>query len=86
MRRVPFFLEARVGKAHDAAHPGPDDDLAAAVAEAVVESISTDVQVTLGSVTVFLAMLLNPEHWEDDWVERGVEDVDAFLAGLVEDA
>lgn len=86
MRSVSFYREARGGKAHDAAYPGLDDDLAEAVAEAVVDSIATDVKVTLGGVTIFLAMLLDPAHWEEDWNERGVGDVDAFLAGLVEDA
>lgn len=55
------------------------DDLA----EDIVQAISTDVEVELGDVTVHLAMLLDPVHWESDWEERGVDDVDEFIAGLV---
>lgn len=63
----------------------PADHPALALAEEVVQAISTDVEVVVGGVDVHLAMLLDPDHWEDDWRERGVEDAYDFLAGLVEE-
>ncbi len=70
----------------DAAVFGDDEELTTqAVADAVVQTISTDIKIDLGGVEVFLAMLQDPEHWEDDWRELGIEldDLDAFLGSLI---
>jgi len=70
--------------ARDSVIVSEGEDHAEALARGVAASISTDVQVELGEVTVHLAMLHDPDHWEEDWRERGVEDVYEFLAGLIE--
>jgi hypothetical protein len=59
------------------------DDPIEALAEGVVQSISTDVEIKLGEITIHLAMLLDPDHWESDWRERGIEDPDEFVSGLI---
>lgn len=72
-------------KAVDSVYVDDLNDLCEALAEGVIESISTEVEIVVGGKTIFLAMLLNPEHWEDDWREVGIEDPHEFLAGLVEE-
>lgn len=76
------LLGGTVRRSHDAAIV-LGDDLAETVAEAVVGAISTDIEVKLGDTTVFLAMLLDPEHWAEDWAEVGVDDVEEFLGDLI---
>lgn len=67
----------------DAAWVSADESLSQAVADSVVESLSTSVEVTLGGITIHLAALLDPDHWEEDWKQAGVDDPDEFLRGLV---
>jgi hypothetical protein len=81
-KRISYTVTGRVG-AHAAAHIA-SDDLAEELARAVVHSISSDIQIELGGVTIHLAWLMNPDWWEQDWRTAGVEDVHKFLAGLVE--
>jgi len=84
VQRIGFMLDARVTPRHDAAIVFANDDPVDALAEAVVESISTDVKLRLGGVTIHLAMLRDPDHWESDWAERGIDDPYEWVAGLVE--
>jgi hypothetical protein len=74
----------RLMRMADAAVIMPGDDPADALADAVVQAISTEVEIVVGGKTVHLAMLLDPGHWDDDWRERDIEDPYEFLAGLVE--
>lgn len=83
MNKIVYVREGHVMRALDAAYV--NSDLATDLAESVVDSIKTEVEVKLGGVTVHLAMLIDPDHWAEDWEEAGVEDVDEFLAGLVEE-
>lgn len=84
--KLPYLVGGSIMRAHDAALLSPGEDPQEALLQSILDTISTDVEVTLGGVTVFLAMLLDPDHWSTDWEERGIEDVDAFLADLVEEA
>lgn len=84
MRKIVYLLrDGHVMGRHDAAYV--NSDLATELAESVVDSISTEIEVRLGETTVHLAMLLSPDHWSEDWMKAGVDDVDEFLAGLVEE-
>lgn len=84
MDKISYFLRGSVN-CHDAAIIlASDEVLATAVAEAIVEAISIDIDVEIGGIRIHLAALLDPDHWEDDWREAGVEDVEEWLAGLVE--
>ena len=59
------------------------DDVAEAVASAVVDEISTDVEITAGGVTMHLAAWLNPDHWESDWQEAlDGSSFEEYVAGL----
>jgi hypothetical protein len=78
----------------DAALLDEDDagDLNEALAMSVLDSISTDIEVTVGGVTMFLAAWRDPEHWSQDWAEKlgvdmddAAERVDALLAEAVEE-
>lgn len=85
MRKIGFTLErVIISRRYYAAYVVDDDDVAEELGDAVVQSISTDIEVQLGGVTIHLAAILDPEHWETDWQEKGVDDPRAFLAGLVE--
>jgi hypothetical protein len=50
-----------------------------------VDTISLDVQVTAGGITIHLAAIQDPEHWSEDWTKALGEDpdVEGFIAGLV---
>lgn len=52
------------------------------LAASVVQTIALDIEVDLGEHKVNLAMLQDPEHWEEDWREKGIEDPYAYIAGL----
>lgn len=94
MKKLSFDVEASymTGSVNDAAYPGPDEALSEALAVAVMQSIGTDLEVTVGGVTMFLAAWEDPEHWATDWAEKlGVEHADApaavaaILASAVEE-
>jgi hypothetical protein len=85
MKKIRFLRKGNLTRAVDAAYVDDLDNLCDSLAQGVVESISTEIEIILGGKTIFLAMLLNPEHWEEDWLEVGVEDPYEFLAGLVEE-
>lgn len=85
MNKIPFDIKG--GKnygSHDAAILLEGDDPMEALAAAVVDNLATKVMVTVGPYEVFLGMLMEPDHWADDWTELGVEDPHAFIAGLAE--
>jgi hypothetical protein len=79
MSKIGFYISGSLMRAHDAAYVKGEDDLREAFVEQVVQSISTDVEVTVGEVKMHLAAWMDPDHWEDDWREAGVEDVDQLL-------
>jgi hypothetical protein len=83
--KIEYLVGGRILKMADAAIIN-GDDVAALLAEGVIDSIATAVDVTLGGRVVTLAMLLDPEHWAEDWEAVGVEDVDEFLLGPMEPA
>jgi hypothetical protein len=84
MQRIRFLVKLGSATTYwDAALVGDGEDPLEQLEQSVVGSIATAVQVVLGGVQVNLAMLQDPEHWSEDWAERGIEDVDGFLAGLV---
>lgn len=64
----------------------------------VINTIGTDLNVTIGGVTMFLAAWEDPGHWADEWREK-IEDVGfapaedsdediiaEFVASLLDDA
>lgn len=85
MRQIEFKLDRAIITArYDSALLVHDDeDPAEALVEAVIRSISTDVEITAGGVTMHLAAYQDPEHWESDWAEKGIDDPRAFIARLV---
>jgi len=78
---IRYKVGGSIMRATDVAH-GSDSE---AVYQAVIDTISTEVEIELGGQTIFLAMLQDPDHWSSDWEERGVEDVEEWLAGLVQE-
>jgi hypothetical protein len=85
MKVIRFTVRAVSTGMSDRALLFPGEDPLATLADAIVQSISTDVMVRLGDRDIHLAALLDPDHWDDDWREVGVDDADEFVAGLVED-
>jgi hypothetical protein len=52
--------------------------------DAAIQSVSTNVEITAGGVTLHLAAWMDPDHWSEDWQEALGEDADvgAFFDGL----
>lgn len=85
MQRIPFFRDGRVGRAHDAAYVASGEEPRSALVEAVIGSVSTNIEVRVGSVTMHLAAWMDPDHWAEEWGAAGVADVDELLAGAVQE-
>lgn len=85
MRKIKFFVSGSVMRASDAAYLVGDEDPREAVIEAAVQHISTTVEIKVGEVAMHLAAWMDPDHWEEDWREKGInpDDVDALLAAAV---
>ena len=82
------FIEVRIGGriTPTVLKASADGDALFRVINEVIDTIDTDIKVTLGEITVTLAMLKDPDHWESDWSELGIEGisgVDEFLQGLI---
>jgi hypothetical protein len=79
MRKLHYYLRGHTMAAHDAlilvgdeVQPTGED-----LAEAVMDTISTELMVTVGEVTMHLAAWADPDHWSDDWREElGLDDPD----------
>jgi hypothetical protein len=67
----------------DSALLADDDDPIEALVRAVVSSVSTEIDVTAGGVTLHLAAWEDTDHWAGDWTAKGIDDPQAFIAGLV---
>ena len=83
MKRVEYRVAGLLTGTHDSAVVLPGEDPREALVEAAIQTISTDVKITVGDVTMHLAAWQDPDHWAEDWAEAGVEDVDALVAGAV---
>lgn len=73
IHQLPFNITGMTLASHDAAIVVDGEDLQEALKEAVIHNIETDVEITIGDVTMFLAAWLDPEHWSSDWEEKGYE-------------
>lgn len=91
MRKLRFSIERSVvGGLTDAAliDAGTEDATDDLVRQ-VMDDISTDLQVTVGGVTMFLAAWQDPDHWATDWAEQldvEREDVPDAIAALLKSA
>ena len=82
MRKIEFLVKVgAMRRYHDAAIMATGDTLREGLIEAVIEGLSTTIEVTAGGVTMHLAAWMDPDHWAEDWEAAGVEDVDLLLAG-----
>lgn len=94
MRGVRLSIaKSYVGGVTSVAYPDGDDSLNEALVQEVMRCLATNLNVTVGDVTMFLAAWEDPDHWCSDWAEKlgvGWEDVpaavEALLAGAIEDA
>lgn len=69
----------------DPAEQEPIDGLV----EEVLDSLGTDLRVTIGDTTLFLAAWRNPEHWADDIAEElgcDLDDAPARVYEILEEA
>lgn len=87
MRRISYKIhEARLRAQLGEVVVLPGTSLEEAIGEAVMEALSTDIEVTAGGKTMHLAAWMDPGHWSSDWEDAGVEEPYDFIAGLVEEA
>lgn len=80
MNKIDYYLDGNVMHCHDAAIVLGDDDPRVILCETAIQTLATDVWITVGGVRMFLAAWQDPDHWEEDWRAAGVNDVDAFVA------
>jgi len=94
MKRLPMDVKATpFARWHDAAVVRDGDaELGDAVADTILDTISTDVEVTIGGVTMHLAAWRDPDHWSSDWAtllgcdyDDASERVWSILSGAVVD-
>jgi hypothetical protein len=87
MRRIKYTTRGSLMPTADSAYLRDDEDPLARLVESVVDTISTDVQVTLGGITLHLAAFQDPDHWSQEWREAIGEDESphAFIAALIEE-
>lgn len=85
--KIPFKIErATIGASHDSAIVVNDEDPSRALAVAAMRSIGTDVEITIGTTTMFLAAWEDPEHWAEDWAEKldvDLDDVPEVVARII---
>lgn len=87
MRKISYSIKRGTIMGYaDAAILGEGDDPATQVAQAAIQTLSTEIEITAGGVTMHLAGWLDPWHWEDDWNEMldGTE-FDDYVSGLIEE-
>ncbi len=83
MNKIEYSVKGNLLGVHSAAHILAGEHPLDALVEDVVQTIATDVMVTVSGVTMHLAAWSDPDHWSEDWVLAGVKDVDALLSGAV---
>lgn len=79
--RISYFIGGSTFRCHDAAIILDGEDPLEQLIESVIQTISTEVMVTVGEVTMHLAAWQDPDHWSDDWAEKGIDPDDVH--GLV---
>lgn len=93
MNKIPFLVGGWRRMTHrDAAILLAGEDPRDTLVDAVIQNIATDIEVTVGDVTMFLAAWQDPEHWSEDWAKKlGIdmddvpEAVDELLASVVKE-
>lgn len=77
------------GMADSAYLSSRDEDLNEVLIDAVVETLNTSIEVTIGGVTLFLAAWQDPDHWADDIAQELDCDIDEApdrIAALLREA
>lgn len=88
MNKIRFNIErSYVGGSTDAAYVREDENPLEVIVQEVINDISTDLDVTIGGVTMFLAAWQDPDHWSTNWAEKlgldSIDDVDDAVAQLL---
>lgn len=83
MNEIDYTVEGRITPSHDCALIDTNENPHEEFVQAVIQTVAIDIEVTSGGVTLHLAAWVDPEHWIDEWHEKGIEDPRAFIAGLV---
>lgn len=88
MRRIRFSVpRAIVGNMTDVADIEADEDPVEGVVQTMMHDLSTEIELTIGGVTMHLAAWQDPDHWATDWREKcGDQDPGEFVAGLLAQA
>lgn len=88
MTKISFFVSGSLTRCHDAAIVSEGEEPLEALVEAAVQTISTDVEIKCGDVTMHLAAWRDPYHWSEDWEAIGIDpdDVPSIVAAAVQDA
>lgn len=81
MQKIEYHLKGDVFGCHDAAYVRELEDPTEMLVESVIQSVSTEIMVTIGVDEMHLAAWQDPEHWAQDWEEKGIDPDD--VPGLV---
>lgn len=85
MNKLEFSIAGTViTGCHDAAYIAGGEDPREQLGEAVLDNLSTHLDVTVGGVTMFLAAWLDPAHWEEDWAKKLGLASDDDVEGMVD--
>lgn len=80
--KINYYVGGTTMRCHDAAYILDGDDPLEQLIEAVIQTISTDIEITCGDVKMHLAAWQDPDHWSEDWLAIGIhpDDVADFVA------
>lgn len=86
-QKISFNIGGHLMGAHDSALILDDEDPRKALVEAAIQTVSTDIEITAGGVTLHLAAWDDPDHWSEEWEEALGEgcDPEEFIKGLLEE-
>lgn len=94
MRKLTYEADARMVTAfRSAAWIRETEDTTEELVADILQSLGTELQITIGGTTMFLAAWRDPDHWAEDWAEKlgceyeeARERVDQLLADAEEAA
>lgn len=90
MRKVRFHIgQVVTSPCSDVARIRDDEDVTEAVLQQVWDDLQTQIEVTIGGITMHAAAWQDPDHWAGDWAELlevDYDDAPHAVASLLEQA
>jgi hypothetical protein len=85
MDEIAFRISGLSFGSYDHALVTDDENALDVLAQTVIDDLSTDIEVTVGGVTMHLAGWRNHDHWQTEWQEiAGDMPVDEFIEAALD--